>query len=88
MNVFLPLLREHRLVPRRNVAIPATIVFSGGRRRLPCIIRNVSDGGAKVEVMMVSDIPLTFDLLRNGHLVPCRVVWRALKELGIAFRRD
>jgi hypothetical protein len=88
MNQTVQQLREQRLAPRRNTIIPATIVFDGGRRRLQCIIRNISDGGVKLEVFAVSQIPATFDLLHGTQLVPCRVVWRALKEIGVAFRRD
>lgn len=78
--------RENRLTPRRNTMIEATIVFGGGQKKVPCIIRNLSAGGAKLEVAKVAGIPQTFDLLvprQQPH--HCRVAWRALKELGVAF---
>ena len=53
---------------------------------MDCIIRNVSDTGAKLEVRMVSKIPPTFQLLVEGHEPQtCRVVWRSLREMGVAF---
>jgi hypothetical protein len=77
---------EKRLAPRRNTMIRAEIVFNGGRSRAACIIRNLSESGAKLEVASVGSIPQTFDLMAPGHLPhPCRVVWRALKELGVEF---
>lgn len=78
--------RENRLSPRRNVTIPATIAFDGGRRRVDCIIRNLSEGGAKIEVASVSRLPNSFDLIAPG-LRPhaCRVAWRALREMGVQF---
>jgi hypothetical protein len=77
---------EKRLAPRRNTTIRAQIVFNGGRGRLDCIIRNLSESGAKLEVAAVRHIPQTFDLLAPGHRPHgCRVVWRALKELGVEF---
>lgn len=77
---------EKRLVPRRNTTIRAHIVFDGGRSGLDCIIRNLSDGGAKLEVASVAGIPRTFDLIAPGHRPhSCRVTWRALKELGVQF---
>jgi hypothetical protein len=86
MSSIQPQRREQRLSLRRNTAIFAAVVFNGGRTRIPCIIRNLSDGGAKLEVSRVRDIPQTFDLLREGERPrACRVVWRALKEIGIAF---
>jgi hypothetical protein len=77
---------EKRLSPRRNTMINATIVFDGGKGRRKCIIRNLSDGGAKLELASVNGVPTTFDLLVPGHRTHhCRVVWRALKELGVQF---
>ncbi len=66
--------------------IMATIVYDAGRTRLNCVIRNLSDGGAKLEVPTVRGIPASFDLLVPGHRPQhCRVVWRALREMGIQF---
>lgn len=65
----------------------ATIVFDSGRTRVDCVIRNLSDGGAKLEVASVKSIPQSFDLLVPRHRPHhCRVAWRALKELGVEFQ--
>jgi hypothetical protein len=78
---------EKRLAPRRNTMIEAEIVFDGGRGRVPCIIRNLSDSGAKLEVAKVKSVPNSFDLIAPGHRPhACRVVWRALREMGVEFR--
>ena len=75
---------EKRLSPRRNAAIPARIAF--GRGNIDCIIRNVSETGAKLEVRSVGQIPNNIELLVTGHEPQvCRVVWRSLKEIGVAF---
>lgn len=78
---------EKRVSPRRNTVIEATIVFDGGRTRMRCIIRNLSETGAKLEVAAVTRIPRTFDLVvdkvRPQH---CVVVWRSVKELGVQFQ--
>ena len=77
---------EKRLSPRRNTAISATIAYDGGRTRLGCVIRNLSDGGAKLEVATVRGIPDQFDLLVPRHRPQhCRVAWRPLKEMGVQF---
>lgn len=77
---------EKRLSARRNVIIPAQVVFEGGRRKVPCTIRNISETGAKLEVASVAGIPRTFDLVVDGIAPqPCFVVWRSLKELGVQF---
>lgn len=77
---------EKRLAPRRNTMIAAKIVFEGGRRQVDCVIRNLSESGAKLEVGKVIGIPATFDLVAPGHHPhACRIVWRSLKELGVLF---
>jgi PilZ domain len=77
---------EKRLQPRRNTMIVATAVFDGGNSRIDCVIRNLSEGGAKIEVPSARVIPQSFDLLVPGHRPQhCRVAWRALRELGVEF---
>ena len=79
------LLLERRIAPRRNTFIQAVISF--GRTEVPCIIRNVSDTGAKLEVAKVAGIPDTILLHAPGHRPQtCRVAWRAMKELGVEYR--
>lgn len=84
-NAKSPLLLERRIAPRRNTFIQATITM--GFSTVPCIVRNVSDSGAKLEVGRVNTIPDRFDLVVPGHRPqPCRVVWRALKEIGVQYQ--
>lgn len=80
---------ERRLSPRRNCAIAAELVFDQGRRIVPCIIRNVSETGAKLELRSMVGIPQSF-ILRGASFQPqrCRVAWRALKEMGVEFQPD
>lgn len=80
---------EKRLQPRRNTMIIATIVYGGGNARTDCVIRNLSEGGAKLEVPSARIIPQTFDLMVPGHRPQhCRVAWRALRELGVQFMQS
>jgi hypothetical protein len=66
--------------------IEATVVFDGGRSRMPCIIRNLSESGAKLEVESVTRVPRTFDLIVNRvRPQACAVVWRSMRELGVQF---
>ena len=53
---------------------------------IDCIIRNLSDTGACLNVASPLGIPERFRLLRDGHdPQPCRVVWRKDKQIGIEF---
>lgn len=81
-----PLRLERRISPRRNTNIQAEIVFDGGKR-LPCLVKDVSETGAKIEIASVGKVPNGIVLLVPGHQPqPCRVVWRALKEIGLEYQ--
>jgi len=79
---------EKRLAPRRNTNMPAVIVFDAGKSAVECIIRNLSDTGARLEVFgTVARIPQSFELMVPRHRPQaCRVAWRSLRELGVAFQ--
>lgn len=80
---------DHRQALRRLTLKGARIAFNGGRSTVDCTVRNLSPRGAKLQLASVVGIPDTFDLLLDGSSrQPCRVVWRRLKELGIAFRTE
>ena len=65
--------------------ILAHIAYTG--RREDCVVRNVSDTGAKLELKTpVAKIPNSFELLvAEHHPQACRVVWRSLREVGVQF---
>lgn len=66
--------------------IEATVIYDGGRSRARCIIRNLSDTGAKLELASVTNIPRTFDLVVGKvRPQPCQVMWRAVREIGVQF---
>jgi hypothetical protein len=80
---------DNRQAPRRPMLKAGRIAFNGGRSTINCTVRNVSSRGAKRQVASVVGLPETFDLLLEGHAPqPCRVTWRTLKELGVAFRTE
>ncbi len=69
--------------------IVASIVFDGGRSHFDCVIRDLSEGGAKLQLPTVRGVPDKFDLMVPGHRPQhCRVAWRALKEIGVQFLMD
>jgi hypothetical protein len=70
---------------RRNVMKAGTILFGGSG--IDCLVRNISDGGANLEVESQIGIPNSFDLVidpehGNQH---CHVVWRKARRIGIVF---
>src|SRR4051812_35185507 len=80
---------ERRSAQRHRVLKKGRIVLNTGFSTLDCMVRNLSDGGAKLLVNSVVGVPDRFELsIDHGGRQPCRVAWRQLNELGVAFSVD
>lgn len=61
--------------------------FFGSSTMIDCIVHDLTNAGARVEIPIEVDLPdalgLTFD---GGYsLQPCRIVWRKETETGVKF---
>ena len=76
---------DHRAAPRYRVLKAGTIAF--GSTNLDCLIRNVSSGGAGVEIRSPLWFPDCFVLVMtsDGSARQCHVVWRNQRRIGVAF---
>jgi hypothetical protein len=76
---------DKRASTRNRVLRPATIEFDGGA--ITCMVRNMSDGGAMLDVATAAGIPEHFTLMlrKDGRRVPCHVVWWKVKRIGVTF---
>ena len=77
---------EHRIAPRHRVLKGGKIEFGGSA--IDCTVRNLSETGAALEVESPLGIPSQFTLVADGHHLPCRVVWRKEKRIGVTFDRQ
>ncbi len=70
---------------RRRVIKSGKITFGGGA--ISCVVRNVSAGGALLEVESPVGVPDHFTLVydADGARQPCRTVWRKPNRIGVAF---
>ena len=77
---------ERRAFGRRRAVWHAWIIHSN-LQRLPCCVRNVSDGGALLELGVPEWLPATFDLLVDGPdlRLPCELVHRGKHGVGVTF---
>jgi hypothetical protein len=75
-----------RTALRRKVQMAGQVLINR-RTAIACTVRDLSSRGAKVEVATVVGIPDAFELRVDGQTRPCRVVWRRLKQLGVAFTK-
>lgn len=78
---------ENRKSVRHRVFKAAIIEFNraGG---VSCTVRNISDGGACLEVASPLGIPEEFDLYiaSDRRTVACQRVWANGPRMGVAFR--
>lgn len=78
---------ERRKVQRHRTLKRGSIAFNraGG---IDCRVRNLSDGGACLEVASQVGIPDDFKLvIDSDHMEqPCHVIWRTATRLGVEFR--
>ncbi len=61
-----------------------------GGAGIDCTVRNLSETGAALEVVSVVGIPTEFSLvIRSDNInYNCRVVWRKMNRIGVAFDPD
>ena len=71
---------EHRIAPRRRMLKAGTIEFGGGG--IDCIVRNLSETGAALEVVTPLFIPDRFTLFvpSDQFKRSCHIVWRREKR--------
>jgi hypothetical protein len=80
---------ERRAAPRRLVLKGGRIVFNNGFSTLDCRVRNLSEGGARLQVASVVGVPDRFDLVvtDTNERQPCRIAWRNGNLIGVAFEQ-
>lgn len=70
---------------RHRILKAATIEFGDGS--IICLVRNISDREAMLDIARPVDIPehISLAIPTEGKHLPCRVVWRKAKRLGVLF---
>jgi hypothetical protein len=78
---------EKRKVSRRRTLLSGTVVFNQHGSVITCVIKNLSDIGACIEVPSPTGIPDTFELSiePGGRKEACQVAWRSEKRVGVRF---
>ncbi len=77
---------EKRTSPRHKVLKHGTLAFGGGGS-IDCMVRNISSGGARLDVANPLGLPRSFTLvIESDQLVRhCRPVWSSDVRIGVAF---
>lgn len=80
-------IHQNRATSRTRSLLRGMAIFANRMHSLNCMVRDVSEGGAKLAFGEVPVIPDRFDLEipARGQRRACRVVWRRGLEVGVAF---
>jgi hypothetical protein len=78
-------LAEARKTKRRRVLDPGLIRF--GDMSICCVVRNMSEAGAALDIGSQIGIPDQFTLIvvPKKKIYSCAVVWRKDRRIGVAF---
>ena len=78
---------DQRIAPRLKALFAARIAFNNGQSTLDCLIRNLSDTGAKLVVSAAVAVPDRFDLFipQKGVTRRVQIAWRTGEEIGVRF---
>lgn len=78
---------EQRGDQRRKALKGGRIVFNNATSSIDCLVRDMSAGGARLQVESVLGIPSAFTLILADGSLPrrCTVRWKQARAIGVAF---
>lgn len=79
-------MKERRIYLRRRTLLGARIEFFE-RPTFDCVVRNLSEGGARVQCDQQIELPDVFDLVidKTEERRTARAVWRLERDIGLRF---
>jgi hypothetical protein len=80
-------MQDRRRMVRNRVYYGGVLAFNARRSTFACIVRNFSDGGAKIEFEGSPLLPdhLDFSIERRDLACRARLVWRGHQQAGLVF---
>jgi hypothetical protein len=78
---------ERRVAPRQRSFLHGRIIFNNRRSSVDCLIRDISDRGAKLKFSEAVAIPEVIELFipSKDETYKARVQWRSGDEAGVEF---
>ncbi|MGB9366638.1 MAG: diguanylate cyclase [Xanthobacteraceae bacterium] len=78
---------ERRNENRSRTLLAGKIAFNGRRSVIDCIVRNLSDNGACLQITNSAGMPTTFELVLEGEARgrSCKLVWLTDTRAGVEF---
>ncbi|WP_412758542.1 PilZ domain-containing protein [Methylobacterium radiotolerans] len=78
---------ERRNTPRLRTYLGAKISFDASYCVVDCLVRDLSQNGAKLVLSETAILPGYFDLIvpKKGWTLRAELVWRGTDRIGVAF---
>ena len=79
--------KEKRRSSRREALMPAVIFYPNQNQHVACMVLDLSQDGALLDVPLAKEMPFVFWLRLDGEttLRFCTVVWGSENHLGVEF---
>jgi hypothetical protein len=81
-------MERDRAYPRIETSVTAKIAVGGKAPSTPCVVRNLCEGGACLQMASTAGLPPAFVLVFEATSRNCRVIWRTDTQLGVTFKPD
>ena len=80
---------EHRKEKRLRTIKAGRIIFYHDHCVIKCLVRDLSENGAKLQTEIAIDCPDNFKLsLHEGPTFDCFVAWRKVNVIGVRFANE
>jgi hypothetical protein len=81
---------KERASIRPKAFLKATIRFPGRNTTMDCLVRNISPGGARLDVGHAVALPAEFELEipQRGLTLQCALKWRNACAAGVSFKEN
>jgi PilZ domain len=79
--------QDRRQSARHPLRQPGWLTVAGSDQRIPCVLWDVSDGGARLAAARHHELPDRFTLVltMSGGERRCEIVWRNRRFVGVRF---
>lgn len=74
---------------QRTIVFKAATLILASRTTVRCIVRDLSNHGARLQLHCTANLPIEFDLTfdTGRTLRKCRVAWQTPTNVGVSFER-
>lgn len=81
---------EGRKSNRKRAILAGKIIYNDLSTSVDCLIRNISEEGAKIEIGETMILPARFQFLvpQHGRTYKARIAWRQDNEVGLEFSSE